>query len=173
MGIVVLNARPFFNLSGVCFLPLILQCNITEMGKDDLHGTGICKDNQLLCSFLFVQKSIDSFLDLQILFIWSFVSITEYENDFISVILKCILKSCRDIRCAFALMRKNSYASFHTLRCISRLKYAMSSNPSQMTHTLCLLLRFGRLATLFHLQKRLEEVRLRQCTKNTFSILFN
>ena len=69
------------------------------MQKDNLHGTGICKNDEFVGDFPLAKKTIDFVLDLGIFPVWLLIRITEHQNDFISVVLILVLEPSRDIGC--------------------------------------------------------------------------
>ena len=79
MSVIPNDSGEMFNLCAVGFLSLVYQPHIAEMLQDNLHCTGICKDNEL-------------FFDLAVFPIWLFICVTEHQNDFIPVILKLVLE---------------------------------------------------------------------------------
>ncbi len=53
MSVIPNDSGEMLNLCVVGFLSLVYQPHIAEMQQDDLHCTGICKDNELFCGFSF------------------------------------------------------------------------------------------------------------------------
>ena len=109
MSVISWNSSQAFNLRAIGLLSLVSQRYIAKVEQNNLHGTGISKDNQLVRGFPLAKETIDFVLDLRILPVWFLIRITEYQNDFISVVLILVLEpswyvgSTLDIDCCEAV----------------------------------------------------------------------